>query len=352
MPELLNQLPEDVNPQSGMGIMLKEMGMEVEPKEEVKKEDDPPPAVPEPLEIIAKQVETFEEEPKKVFSEFIDTHKKLVVSKTELENQLTTLKTEVDKYKELEKTSFNSNEKVKTFLEGLSKDFVGTIKTYEKELNLPNVDLIVAQLTANTNDIPSRVKQFQEQVLKSKIEEKFKLASGTFVYDADDAENPETPSYEWRKQTRVYEERLENELKEAQKIEQENQKLIENQLAQDKAFLAKEYFADDSKKVDEALAELNLAPRLIKDGKLGRERHPFGIRNLFLGFHFDTLAKGLVDKAVNDLTEQYKAQGLVLAPPPPSKVGEGSKVKGGNEEGKDNGKFKSPAEQSILQFTR
>lgn len=348
----LNQpLGDDYIPGDAMGNMIKDLtGVTYEKKngeEEEKEKNEAEEIVVEPFELFTKTIETVElpEESKAIVNKFVDVHKEIVAKKVELETKLIPLEVEVTRLKEAEKLGFKNDEKVKGFIEELGKDFLGTIKKYQKDLNLPNPELVIAQLNANQGDIKSRLKNYQEQVLKPKIEKDFKLESGTFVYDADEAENSDSSSYAFRKASRAYEKELEGELEKVQNQEKENQKLIEAQLKADKEFLMKEYFGADEKKVDEAIKELNAAPILIKNGSLPRERHPFGLRNLLLGFHHEALVKAAVDDAVSKTVEQFKAQGMVLKAEKPSTI-DSSKAQAGDKDRKKFNEF-SPAESAI-----
>ncbi len=237
--------------------------------------------------------------------------------------------------KELEK-AMPSDERTKEqqeFIDGLKTDFRGTIEKYKDKYELPDLNSIVSNLQ-KTSELEGKMSQYQEKELVPKLEKKYKLEEGTFVYDPNDAYKPNTPSYEYRvateKQEKVFiEEQLQNEKKSKDAL-----KVITEERANQIADLYKELYPEqeikagmteeEKAKITEAnqkgkesfqqmLAVIDTMFDKMKEAKsFSADVNPFAIKNIFRGVHFETLTKSMIDKAVAEVHAEYKAKGFYL----------------------------------------
>lgn len=219
-----------------------------------------------------------------------------------------------------------ANPEMEKFLKELNVDFVGAFEKYKDKLNLPDMDIVSAQL--NTGGVTARVKQWQENSLRKEIEEQFGLEEGEFEYDPADASKAGTASYEWNERTDAYRQELRNKQVALRQKEAENLKRIEDQQAKDLKWYADTYFEGDQSKVKGLLDTMNDTQLKVTKGEETPDKHPFSLRNLMRGFYHEDLTRRAVEKAVSDLKAQYAEKGMYL--------------KGDTEEPTDVTRIKSP----------
>ena len=165
----------------------------------------------------------------------------------------------------------------------------------------------------NTNgDVKARLKIYQENELKKKIEEQFNLDSGTFKFDADEAENPEKPSYEFRRLSRMKEAELEAEVSNAIQKVRDGEKLVRERQKEDKQWYADTYLGGDVKKADEAVRLMSSIPEKILKGELPPHKHPFSTRTLLLGVNHDELVKEALEKQKTEIMQALASKGFKL----------------------------------------
>jgi len=313
------EMMANLEPSGGLKNMLDMMLPEEEPvEEEKKKEEEPvdPPAEEEnkseeessiPAELEKMKPEELVSEIKKNQTLLNDTTKKY----TELET----------KYKELEaKQGSLTDEKLKTFLTEFRSDPSKAYQKYQKELELPDMNLFKG-LVNNPNDNMLKLKHYQQTELIPLIEKKFNFDKGTFKFDADEAEDPETASALFRKMSRDREYELDSELKKAITLKTEQEQRAKEGQKEDLNWLRDNIYGGDQKKADEALQHLHSLPEKILKGEAPPTSHPFRLRTLLLGVNHETLVKQAVDKAVEETEEKlitaYAKEGLYLKNPAP-----------------------------------
>ena len=209
--------------------------------------------------------------------------------------------------------------KMEEFMSGMKQDALGTYKRFQKDFDLPDIEFLEKQVSSG-GDIQSRLEQWQESDLLPKIEKKFKIESGTFVYDPSEAYKAGTPSYEYRVQTDKQERAWSSEYETTQTKQQEILGKIKQQNDADLLFVKETYFPESEfeskEKAEEAfvtaLNKLDEIQSRNQKGEFDPLANPFAFRNIFRGVMFDELVAKTVDKAVNDLHSQYNAKGLYL----------------------------------------
>lgn len=223
-------------------------------------------------------------------------------------------------------------QKMKDFVEGLKTDSIGAYKRFQKDFDLPEIEFFEKQI-ASGGGVEDRLVQWQESELIPKIEKKFKIESGTFVYDANEAYKAGTPSYEYRIQTEKQEQSLLSEYEGQAKRQSEVLTKVKQQNDVDLKFLRETYYPDkdfaelDEKgnivnveaarqKADEAFMEsLNQLDEIQKknrEGEFDPTLNPFALRTIWRGLNHDKLVETAVNKAVQNLHTQYNAKGLYL----------------------------------------
>ena len=242
----------------------------------------------------------------------------------------------LNKIKELEKQMEGmSDEKVKKyedFVKGLREDTRGAWNRFQAELELPDATYLEQQFSSG-GDLETRLVQFQETQLVPSIEKKFKIESGTFVYDPAEAYKAGTPSYEYRISTENKEGEFKGEYSQKTAEVQKNTKLALEQREIDMGELKTTYFpaievkdgmsAEDLEKTKayNEQADKEFVGLLggfdemftkIKEGKLSMEDNPLSFKNIFRGVHFDYLVDKIRKDTVANLTRQYNEKGMFL----------------------------------------
>ena len=260
-------------------------------------------------EKTEKKTEEIEEEFKgKSVSELIGLIKETRTTADEHKTKYENTEKELNTLKE---TGTGLTPDVKDFIESLRKDPFEAWKKHSEKLNLPALDLF--KTVVNTNgDVKSRLKVYQENVLKPLIEEKFQKDKGTFRFDADEAENPDSPSYEYRRLSREKEQELETEVSSAvAKVKASETKAKERQ-AEDKKWYADTYLGGDAKKADEAVKAAFAIPEKIVKGELPPHKHPFSLRTILLGINHDDIVKQALEKREQEILDAFAKKGFRL----------------------------------------
>ena len=241
---------------------------------------------------------------KEVAKKYFETQKTL----KELQNQISQKEEEIKKFS-------NSNE----FFEGLKKDFIGTYKRFQKEYGLPDLDFIQKQVQTG-GDVASRLAQWQKEELVKQIADKFEIDPEEFVYDPSEAYTAGTPSYEYRIRTEQRERELLSEYDKTKASEEEALKKVVEQRNKDLLELRKTYFPDEDfespEKADEAfvahLQKLDEMYSKMQEGDFSPKGNPFSLYNIFRGVMFDDLVSQAVNKAVQQVHEEYHKHSLYL----------------------------------------
>lgn len=237
--------------------------------------------------------------------------------------------------KELEK-QIPTDERTKQqqeFIDGLKTDFKGTMEKYREVFELPDVDSL-SQNLMKSSVLENKMSDFQQKTLVPKLEKKYNLGEGNFVYDPNEAYKPNTPSYEYRisteKQEKIYiaeetesEKRLANATKQVtdertkQTVELFKELYPEQEV---KAEMTEEektaIIQANEKNKEEYTAMLSHIDTMFENMKEAKsftaDVNPFAITNIFKGIHFDKLAQKKVDSAVAQVHAEYKAKGFFL----------------------------------------
>ncbi len=302
------QLMTELEPQGGLKNMLEQMLPPIEddkkkddlpPVEEEKKTDDPPPVTAKLEEMKSEDLVLEVKKHQTLANEIDKKYKDLELKHKELETKQGTI----------------TDEKLNAFLSEFRTNPTKAYEKHQKDLNLPDISLFKG-LVNSPNDNVLKLKHYQETELKPLIEKTFKFDSGTFKFDADEAEDPTTASAMWRKHSRAKEQELDNELASAISLQSEQQKKATEGREEDKRWIADTLYGGDLSKADEAIKELNSLPEKILKGEAPPTAHPFRLRTFILGVNHEKLQKEAVDKAVAETEEKlvkaYAQQGLYL----------------------------------------
>lgn len=246
------------------------------------------------------------------------------------------LQTERDvRIKELEKL-IPTDERTKQqqeFIDGLKTDFKGTMEKFKEVFELPDVESLSQNLQKSTV-LESKITDFQQKNLIPKLEKKYNLGEGNFVYDPSEAYKPNTPSYEYRVNTEKQEKVFIAEEMESEKRLSAATKQVTDERTKQTVELFKELYPEqeikadmseeDKAKIIEAntknkeeytamLAHIDTMFENMKEAKsFTPDVNPFAITNIFKGVHFDKLAQKKVDRAITELHAEYKAKGIFL----------------------------------------
>jgi hypothetical protein len=300
--------------------------------------DKPEPVKPTIPELKEEFIKDLSPEQLKKYKE-MPLDESMRISLIETANNMTRynrLQAERDvKIKELEKLipSEERTNKQQEFIDGLKSDFKGTIEKYKDEFGLPDLESVI-QKHSETVAMESKMANFQEKELVPKLEKKYKLEEGTFVYDPNEAYKPNTPSYEYRvateKQEKVF---IEEETKSVSRVKDAEKQIIEERTKQtvdlyNQLFPEQEVKADMTDEQKAQVAEANQKNRdefanmladidnmfvKMKEAKsFSADVNPLAITNIFKGVHFDRLSKELVDKAVAQVHAEYKQKGMYI----------------------------------------
>lgn len=239
--------------------------------------------------------------------------------KVELEKlKMASLPTEVKEYDE--------------FIKELQADPVKAFQTYKDKFGLPSLEFVTKQLSSGT-DINSKIKEWQDTELTKKIEKKFKIEDGTFVFDASEAYKVGTPSYEFRVETN----KKENELSSSYKVEELKEKEIINKIktqrTSDLSFLKDTYFKSDSFSVDESFqgteeekenilagkaeeafkAKLKVIDEMVEKASKGDvDSNPYSLKIIFRGINHEELLKRAIEDNTRKINEAYNKKGFFL----------------------------------------
>lgn len=244
-------------------------------------------------------------------------------SKAELDKQL---QEHLVKIAELEEG--RSVTKQEQFVEEFRADPKKALSKYAKELELPNVDTLSAVMTKGS--VEERLAVWQDKILPKQIEKEFDMQEGEFELNPADVYKAKTPSYRYVQLSRAKEAELQAEDQAAAKagvVPKEQLEAYQKRQAEDLNQLARDFFGGGqegdseevqaanklaNEKVNELLIEMQQLPEKIVKGEATQDRHPFEMRNLMRGVHFDVLSEIKVQAAVNDLLQQLRAKGVQI----------------------------------------
>lgn len=195
-------------------------------------------------------------------------------------------------------------------VQSLSEDFLGNYDKVKEKYKLPALSTI-KELVSEESNIDDKVKAWQESELTKAIEQKHSLEEGEFEYDSNEASKAGTPSYDWDTQTTDKRGELFSVVKERQDADASRLRAVNTQQKEDIKWLAETYYETEDV-VQEKLTAMNEEVNNIAKGESTPEKHPFAVRNLLRGFHFDELVQVAVDKAVEDLTVQFAEHNMHL----------------------------------------
>lgn len=260
----------------------------------------------------------------------------------------TAFKTEHEKLKG-DYEALKSNDHV-NFINELKADFAGTVAKYKDKFGLPDLSLVAKQVDTSLT-ISDKVAQYQTDTLPAAIAKKFGLESFDFEndYDVKDARKAGTPSAEWDKLSREYEENLSSINSRVQKAEADRAAEIRQIQDADMKSFADTFLAGDNAKVQQMLAEVSSAPDKILRKELPSDKHPYSIATILKGFYFETLAEQKVNAAVANVIKQFNDMGMTLPKDMPADL---TKVPGGNgglREEQPAG-FRTPAARMMQNF--
>lgn len=252
-----------------------------------------------PKEDFGKRLEDMEQ------PALIDEVKKNQRLVTERNKEIETLKTKIA---ELEKTGSDSD--AQKALKLLNEDFVGNYDKVRKQFGLPSIDLVAAQI--NSGGIVARLKQYQDNVLRKQIEQKYNLSEGEFEYDPKEASEAGTPSFDWDFYSDQKKEELLREQTRLKNIEAERLQKVEKQQKEDIKWYADKYFDGNEEEVNKLINEMNEITTKVAKGEEEGTKHPFALRNLLRGFYHDKLVEEAVNKAVENLQQEYAKHNMYL----------------------------------------
>jgi len=218
--------------------------------------------------------------------------------------------------------------KQEEFVTAFKADPKKALRDYAKELELPNVETLGAVMARGS--VEERLSVWQEKILPKQIEKEFDLQEGEFEVNPADIYKAKTPSYKWAQLSRVKEAELQAEDAAAAKqgvIPAEQLEAYHTRQSDDLNAIAKDFFGGGQEgdsveiqaantlatdKVNALLLEMQSIPEKIVKGEATQDKHPFEMRNLLRGVHFDALSDIKVQAAVNDLLEQLRSKGVQI----------------------------------------
>jgi hypothetical protein len=234
--------------------------------------------------------------------------------------EITNLQKEIE---ELKSQTPSGELEVAEDFKSLSSDFIGNYDKLSDKYNLPKTEVLKKLLVAGDDN--TRIAQWQQTELKGIIEKKHGLVEGEFAYDANEAADASTPSYDWDDMT----------AKKRADIVQERQHILDRntELAaearkrqdEDYKWYADVYENGDIEKVKGLVTSMNSTVTDITAGKVESTKHPFAMRNVLRGYYFDDLVKTAVQTAVDELNAEYAKNQMYLPgkemPTDPTNVG-------------------------------
>jgi len=283
----------------GMGAAIEALGADPNVVEEV---TPPEPVVIEPeLKVIDKQDNVLD---------YNTLEKDVLITKIKDFEKLTSdrEKTILELQKGKDDGSASSEDEI--LLKALSEDFIGNYDKAKERFKLPSISTL-KELISEGN-IDDKIKHWQDNELVKSIERKHRLEAGEFEYDSNEASKAGTPSYDWDTMTSDKRSELVGSLRERQSAEARRLRTVTEQQTKDMDWLAETYFDNKPEAVQEKVKAMNTIVDEIAQGLTTPDKHPLAIRNLVRGVHFDELAKGMVDKAINDLIQQFAEHQMYL----------------------------------------
>lgn len=210
------------------------------------------------------------------------------------------------KYKTLLETHENFKKEIEPKLKVMmdfDKDPIGTLRQHYPDL--------IERLTLG-GDNSTILSLWQNRELLKTMKDKYPDdVKDDWIMNPAEAYTAGTPSYYFRTETEKKEKDLERQAVESQKKSEENTKAYQAQIEVDKKFIADTY-EYKPEELESIITEFDQLHEKVAKKELPPEQHPLSFRNVVRGVYFDKFAKILVDKAIKELHEQYKAQGMVL----------------------------------------
>lgn len=298
--EALKEYSEDVQSAIKEVYQVQEDNRETEDNESDKDEK-------KPEDDFGKKLEEMEQ------SSLIEEVKKNQRFVSERDKKLKDYESQIEKYKAAAGGDGNATEEdleAVNDMKALAKDFRGTYSKIKSKYNLPDLDVVSAQISKG--DAVSRLRQYQENELRNQIERKHDLAEGEFEYDSDKAAKAGTPSYDWDYLSDKKLQEFESEQQSLSKQEEERMQKLEQQNEVDKKWFAEQFFDGDTEKVENVLGEMSETINKFANGEESIEKHPYALRNILKGFYADTLIKQQVEKVAQDLLNKFAEESMYL----------------------------------------
>jgi phage pi2 protein 07 len=260
-----------------------------------------------------------------------------------------------NKIVEMEKGAGNV-EKYQRFVEDLRTDPAGAFDKYKEEFDLPDSSFVAKAVQGG--DMESKLTRFQDTELIPKLEKKYNIEEGTFVYDATEAYKAGTPSFEYRVATEKREKEFQAEYETAKNREKEilsavtKERDIQMQRVKESFFKPSSTSDEDVRIADEQfttlLGELDGMYQKMQQGDFSPAGNPFAFENIFKGVFFDKL----VEKRIADVHSEYARKGMFLREKQvPTDV---TRLNGNQLRTADEGKrgFKTPTDRFINRSIR
>ena len=192
----------------------------------------------------------------------------------------------------------------------LSSDFIGNYEKVSDKYNLPKTEVLKKLLASGDDN--SRIAHWQESELKGIIEKKHGMLDDEFAYDANEASDAKTASYDWDDMTARKRADI---VKERQQIVDRNTELAKDakdRQQEDYKWYADTYQDGNIDKVNELVTSMNKTVTDITAGKAESTKHPFAMRNILRGYYFDELVQSAVQTAVDEQSAEYAKNQMYL----------------------------------------
>jgi len=193
------------------------------------------------------------------------------------------------------------------FKKGAKSNFWEAYKTYQSKFNLPDYKFMQKELQTG-GTMESQLETYQNTSLVPEIMERFRLDE--FEYNPSEAWRPGTPSYFFRTRTEQYEGGLRNKVFEEESRTNQQLKTFTEQRDKDIEYIKNTYYVGKDEDFKSIMNEFNSPESIEKFTNI--DNHLLSFKNLFRGYYFDTLTKGIVDAEIQKIHEQYNQLGMKL----------------------------------------
>ncbi|WP_337872923.1 hypothetical protein [Ignavibacterium sp.] len=316
-------------------------------------------------EIKPEELEEFEKMPltEELRAKYIQTYNDMQ-KYNRLQNE------RLNKIKEYEKLLGEDGKKIQNFIETFREDPIAALTRYSEEYGLPDVDGLLSHLQ-RAKDTFGEIEIYQKKELIPKLEKKYALDEGTFIYDPAEAYTPNTPSYEYRVMTERKEMELKEKIFEEQKKSEQLQSVLAEERKKQLSELKNMFFPEieisekTSEKEKKEIAEKNVKTeeefvallsglddmfmKMKETQSFSPDANPLSLINIFRGVHFNKLVERIVEQEVNKVHQQYHSKGLYLpdeeTKPMPKDI---TKVVGKSPIPEKTTGFQSPLQRMIL----